>query len=636
MYLSRKYQVGGIAYTPYLSAPPGSAQESITAPSGGTSKSSSPEKISGTIKKEIIDLLKENGIPSDVSTFLNAANGFLQKSQSLSGMSLFGGTNDDYDLTDLIKIQQMVNDVKYNNALKDAATKQLTEEMAGSEVAVTDNGHIYAQDKDGNITTVSPETYAKNKDSYTPLTNNQLLYLREHDNGLSFQTGILNDLRNTIGMKTITDYLKGQITSFGKDEKGGYATKDNPVVRGMEVLMAAGPDGYYKFKDENQLRDVNAAIKYLYNGLTPNAKNLLKAKTAADGGDPTNMTDVCDLILQALTIFPDRSQTVDFDKTATEFDPMGTGKKGGSSKEQLTKDTYQIRFGEGRGLPTQVLLTPTAAKIFETGTMLAQGTDFGPMEDWDNKQLGQMNLPKLLKEWALGTSVRNADITFGNKLLDYSELPTVMYDGQSLTTSVYLPYKEENGHYTPDFELFQRFNAFKEAAKDISPIERNTLLKKYGLDSKDIVPDPETGGFKLKNTMRFVTFSAYAGDDTLNLSKDNKLYLEKVSRAKGITLKDPYNKALKYNDIYADKKSKLINNKFEKAWANEFWKGNVYIAAPDAFYGYNSSSDQYVPKEQLSQIDRKVIANEQILQMLNNAQETDPNYWENTQIGQFR
>lgn len=637
MYIKRKYQVGGVVYTPYLPAQAGSPQESTSTSGGTTSSGSSPEKITGTVKKEIIDLLKENGMPSDVSTLLNAANTFLNKSKSLSNYSIFGGEDEDYDLSDLMKIQQLVNDVKYNNNLRDKAVQQMTSEAAGSEVAVTSTGLMYAFNKDGQIERIKPTEYDPEK--YRALTNDELLYYREHDNGLAFDTGILNDLQNTIGMKAITDYLRTSIKAFGTDELGGYTTKNDSVNRGLALLNEAGPDGYYKFKTQDQLRDVNAAINFLYEGMTPNARNLLVAKTAAEGGDPKNKEDVTRLILQALYHYPSYSKTVDFDKTATEYDPYTTGKKGGSStgSEQLTQNTYQIRFGNGEGLPVQVLLTPTAAKINDTATMAVQGTDFGPMEDWDNKQLGQMNMPKLLKEWALGTSVRNADITFGNKLLDYSELPAIMYDGQSLTTSVYLPYKNENGHYTPDFELFARFNEFNNAARGLSPVERNTLAQKFGLDANTMVYNPETGGYTLRNTMRFVTFSAYAGDDTINFDANNKLYLEKVTRSKGSTLKDPYNKALKYNDIYADEKKGIVVNKgFEKATANDFWRGNVFIAAPDAFYGYNSSSNEYIPKDMLSRIDRRVQANNMIVDAVNHVRSNDPDYYSKSKIGQFK
>lgn len=637
MYIKRKYQVGGVVYTPYLPAQAGSPQESTSTSGGTTSSGSSPEKISGTIKKEIIDLLKANGMPSDVSTLIDTANGFLLKSRALSNYSIFGGEDEDYDLSDLMKVQQLVNDVKYNNDLRDKAVQQMTSEAAGSEVAVTSTGLMYAFNKDGQIERIKPTEYDPEK--YRALTNDELLYYREHDNGLAFDTGILNDLQNTIGMKAITDYLRTSIKAFGTDELGGYTTKNDSVNRGLALLNEAGPDGYYKFKTQDQLRDVNAAINFLYEGMTPNARNLLVAKTAAEGGDPKNQEDVTRLILQALYHYPSYSKTVDFDKTATDFDPYTTGKKGGSStgSEQLTQNTYQIRFGNGEGLPVQVLLTPTAAKINDTATMAVQGTDFGPMEDWDNKQLGQMNMPKLLKEWALGTSVRNADITFGNKLLDYSELPAIMYDGQSLTTSVYLPYKDENGHYTPDFELFARFNEFNNVARGLSPVERNTLAQKFGLDANTMVYNPETGGYTLKNTMRFVTFSAYAGDDTIKFDANNKLYLEKVTRSKGSTLKDPYNKALKYNDIYADEKKGIVVNKgFEKATANDFWRGNVFIAAPDAFYGYNSSSNEYIPKDMLSRIDRRVQANNMIVDAVDHVRNNDPDYYSKSKIGQFK
>ena len=295
MYLKRKYQVGGIAYTPYLPAQTGSPQES-TSSSGGTSKSSTPEKISGTIKGEIVNLLKENGIPTDVSTFLNAANTFLDKSKSLSQMSLFGGKNDDYDLSDLIKIQQLVNDVKYNNNLRNKAVEHVAKEAAGSEVAITDNGHIYVRDENGNVSKIRPSEFKENQDKYVAMTNDQLLYLREHDPNFAFDTSTLNDLQNTIGMSTITRYLRDTITAFGSDKVGGYTTKNDSVNKGLALLTEMGPDGYYQFTSEEQLRDINRALRYLYDGMSENAKNLLKAKTAVEGGDPTNANDVTNLI----------------------------------------------------------------------------------------------------------------------------------------------------------------------------------------------------------------------------------------------------------------------------------------------------------------------------------------------------
>ena len=70
----KRHQVGGIMYQ----SPFGPSAQATA--SSATSASNGPEKISGTIKKEIIDILKESGIQSDVDAFLNKANSFLNNS----------------------------------------------------------------------------------------------------------------------------------------------------------------------------------------------------------------------------------------------------------------------------------------------------------------------------------------------------------------------------------------------------------------------------------------------------------------------------------------------------------------------------------------------------------------------------
>lgn len=122
----KSYQVGGVVYTPFV---PNQAQSAGTTSSTKSSSSDEDEKLTG-IKKEIVEILQSNGIPSDVEMFLNKANMFLGNSTSLSSMSLFGGTNDDYDLSDLVKIQKMANDVKWNNQRYEKATANLDAEDA--------------------------------------------------------------------------------------------------------------------------------------------------------------------------------------------------------------------------------------------------------------------------------------------------------------------------------------------------------------------------------------------------------------------------------------------------------------------------------------------------------------------------
>ena len=219
------------------------------------SKQSTPEKISGTIKKEVIDILKENGIPSDVNEFLNKANSFLNNSTSLSNMSLFGGTNDDYSMSDLITIQQMANSVKWNKSRWDEAVKNLDSEDAWGEIALDSRGYMYVADSEGKIGTVDPRKYDPEKQQ--ALTNEQVLGLREQSSQFAMNSNILLNAGSAVGMKSVHDYLVGIVEKLGTNTIQGYGSKEqNQIVNGIRELMESGPDGYYKISTKSQASDV--------------------------------------------------------------------------------------------------------------------------------------------------------------------------------------------------------------------------------------------------------------------------------------------------------------------------------------------------------------------------------------------
>ena len=257
-----------------------STQQQTTSSSGETKT----EKISGTIKKEIIDILKENGIPSDVDAFLSKANDFLNSSTSLSSMSLFGGTNDDYSMSDLITIQKMANDVKWNKSQYDNAIKNLDAENAWGEIALDSRGWMYVSDSEGNISTVDPTKY--NPEKQIALTNEQMMGMRERSSSFAMNSSILNSMSGTVGMKTVQDYVIELVEKLGTSSLQGYASKEqNQIINGIRHLMESGPDGYYQITDKQQARDVNSALHYLHNQLTPQMKKTLEATIAANGGN---------------------------------------------------------------------------------------------------------------------------------------------------------------------------------------------------------------------------------------------------------------------------------------------------------------------------------------------------------------
>ena len=585
----KSHQVGGIAYSPLRP----SIQQQTTS-SGTTDKA---EKISGTMKKEIIDILKENGIPSDVDAFLNKANQFLNGSTSLSSKSLFGGTDDDYDLSDLITIQKMANEVRWNKGLYDTAIKNLDSENAWGEVALDSRGYMYVYE-DGNIKTVDPTKFDGTKQ--VALTNEEMLGFRERSGEYAMNSSVLNSMSGTTGMKTIQDYLIGLVEKLGTSDLQGYASKEqNQIVNGIKHLMEAGPDGYYKITDKQQARDAQSALHYLYNQLTTPMKKTLHATIAANGGDVNR--DKWGFISSILTQNVDNEFKADFDQSATKHVLEQTG----ADKTQKIQDTYLSRIAHGQGEWTTTSIVPIAAKASDRGSWLVPAAVVGPMVDKNMNRLPQMSLASLKTQAEAIKATIETDVTFGAQLLSPEQERAILWDGSSQLTNVMLPYKNVNGRITPNFDLLLNFNKFQEELKtlpNISNFEKSSLMRKYGLTGNDI--EEENGVFKLKNTMMFLTFSAYADNDNVDFTDATERFTEEVSNQEGKLITDAFNNAVKYGYINPTKSQRSTSiGGYDKARRWDFRKGNVFIPIKSAYLGDHMSMNQYVPKDMMNRFD---------------------------------
>ena len=654
----RKYQAGAIIYTP---TPTGGQATSTQASASSSSASEKPEKITGTMLKEIMDQLKEDGLPADVEQVLNYAARYLDKSSHLTDMSLFGGKDTEYNIKDWINITKLVKEAKWNKELYDDASDKLKEEDAWNDVATDTNGKIWLSNGK-NLSKVSVSEYVKEREKltengYVPISYNTLGDFRSRYFGFD-KNGMLEDMKAAVGMKSITKQLVDIVTKFEATEVSEYKFSQGAdrirdasgrsyqleaVKDGLEALTSGGPSGYYKLTQKTKVdkSNVEDALDYLWNSLGDSAQNAVRAKLAVEGDNPNNGDAVKAFLADIISFHAGNKVDVNFDSSATNYDPNGTGKKGGNIKEEnlSAQDTYQIAFVNGEGRDTYIDLTPKASKIYETGTMHTRAIGFGPMvsaKDTTQVLGDHMNLPEWFQKSALASSLQIDSITFGNRLLENWELPAIMYEGGQQTYSVYLPYKEINGKISPDFELFDKYNKYLKAIKDnpnMPDIEKRSLLSQLqltgpGIDSSDLK------NIRLKNTMRFLTFKAVAGDDTIELDSI-KNYLGKLDREMGKLFKVPYNNALKYNTTTPQKNEKVTNKKFESATAGDFYEGNVYIPV-DVYAGYRTSSNEPVTKSSLTDIDRKVKANDILTASREYAMENDPNYEDNLNIGKFK
>ena len=608
--MKRIYQSGGVvSYTPFI---PNSGTAS-TSSSGSTEKQ---DKITGTLQKEIIDVLKENGIQSDVDTFLSQANAFLNKSQHLSSMSLFGGQSDDYSMTDLIQVLSMANKVKQNKAYYDTAADRLKEQDAWNEVAVSTDGKIYVYSEEG-LRTVSADEFHKNRDKYQSLTNSQVLGLREQDSNMAFNTNVLRDMSGALGLKTITTQLMDTVSKFGTMSRTEYTKNTGDAISqsawdGMQILLGNGPQGYYKATTKSEKENVQSALSYLWRSLGTDGQARLRAETAANGLDPSK--NQYDLLLQTIEHHTDFEQSVDFDKTATEYDPDGDG-KGSNPGDALTEGTLAIEVARGNLTETTAYMSPVAQRVSDKAMMSFKAWNAGQLQDRQGDVLHANNLQDLLPNVEQAKAADTSTIVFGNQVLSSQDAASVVWDGRSLATRVALPKKYVNGKQVPDFDLMIKLNELNAWVSDnpgVTSLEVQSKMKEiasegvyFDSDTKRYTISPERMGF-------FLSFAAYGSDDLLDITETSKPFLQKLSRKEGKQLKSQFNNYVQFGKAIPGKKEKQKNN-FESSEAGDFYYGNIYIPIVDPLQATITTTNQYYPKSTFMDSSKQAELGQQVL-----------------------
>lgn len=626
--MKRIYQSGGVvSYTPFI---PNSGTTSTTSSSGSTEKQ---DKITGTLQKEIVDVLKENGIQSDVDTFLSTANAFLNKSQHLSAMSLFGGSSDDYTMTDLIQVLSMANRVKQNKAYYDTATDRLKNQDAWNEVAVSTDGKMYVYSEEG-LRTVSADEFHKNRDKYQALTNSQVLGLREQDSNMAFNSNVLRDMSGALGLKTITTQLMDTVSKFGTMSRTEYTKNTGDVISqsawdGMQILLGEGPQGYYKATTKSEKENVQSALSYLWRSLGTDGQARLRAETAANGLDPSK--NQYDLLLQTIEHHTDFEQSVDFDKTATEYDPDGDG-EGNANSSALGEIPYLVRVGRGDGQYELVNISMRTDTVMNSGSMNAWAANMGSMIDKNGNILGMDSLTNVLSKAEAVKATRSKDITFGGQLLNDVEKNFVVYDGVSQLTDIWLPYKNVGGKITPDFDKLQKYNDFNDWVSknpNLSKVEKLNEAYKRGLDSNEMDYDPNSGMFMFKQSKMklFLSFSAYADNDNVDFTKLTEDLTEEMPNKFGKKYKDVFNNLFEYGKTHRQKSDKKVGLSFDTVRKWDIRKGNVFIPIDSDFLAMHMSMTEYAPKSDMNQFAARSTLAQQMAAAQNNSVST---------LGQFR
>ena len=588
----KSYAGGGIAYLPTTT----NRGEAASA----ASSSSSSSKVPGFADK-IIDMVKSEGIDSDVNAFLNQVERTLNLANDPTGQNL--------SMREILQLARTASSVKTNYTMFKDAQKALDAEDAWGDVATDSRGYIYTLNQDSNkIEKVAPSAY--NPEKQLALTNQDLLNFRWNNTDTKYNTSIITDVSKSVGMKTISTYLIDIIKNFEQSEVTGYGNKINAdIASGLKALVnhsdtngntigdliTAGPDGLYKLTQKATIKDahIDKAINYLVQSLNNDMKHALVAKAAVEGYTPEAY------LVELLDIYTGRSITADCDATTSRAASGGDGGSSGSKIQQTLAESYVTG---SNAVPMQMI--PIAPNNSKT-TLYVPAQNVQSVRLDRSGQPGQpmpiANLRTVIQDsYALGNITNRGTVVFGDQLISDTQLNGLVYTGTDMYR-VILPYKVVDGrHIVPDFELQNKLNDIVENGKN-QGADVTTINRYLNQECPGAKYNPETQTIELPNNRKhaFLTFGAQAASNYVDFNTDSD-YITKVNEPNV----DVYKNAVQYgyathekNDEKSVEASGMGPLWFGLGTKNKIYEGMVYLPISNDLAGTLGYNQGYVDKE---------------------------------------
>ena len=593
----KSYAGGGIAYLPTTT----NRGEAASA----ASSSSSSSKVPGFADK-IIDMVKSEGIDSDVNAFLNQVERTLNLANDPTGQNL--------SMREILQLARAASSVKTNYTMFKDAQKALDAEDAWGDVATDSKGYIYTWNQDSNkIEKVAPSAY--NPEKQLALTNQDLLNFRWNNTDTKYNTSIITDVSKSVGMKTISTYLVDLIKKFEQSEVTGYGSKTNSeIASGLKALVnhsdtngntigdliTAGPDGLYKLTQKATIKDahIDKAINYLVQSLNNDMKHALVAKAAVEGYTPEAY------LVELLDIYTGRSITADYDATTSKAASGGDGGSSGSKIQQTLAESYVTG---SNAVPMQMI--PIAPNNSKT-TLYVPAQNVQSVRLDRSGQPGQpmpiANLRTVIQDsYALGNITNRGTVVFGDQLINDTQLNGLVYTGTDMYR-VILPYKVVDGrHIVPDFELQNKLNDIVENGKN-QGADVTTINRYLNQECPGARYNPETETIELPNNRKhtFLTFGAQAASNYVDFNTDSD-YITKVNEPNV----DVYKNAVQYgyathgkNDEKSVEASGMGPSWFGLVTKNKIYEGMVYLPISNDLAGTLGYNQGYVDKEAYTNI----------------------------------
>lgn len=590
-----KLQQGGAAL-PFVSwtPVPDTPYSAATLSSVSQEKKKEALKVEDIIPKEMIEALKQKGLPSDMTVFTESI------------MSLFndpvykmtGQLNPATLSTRYLSIVNKMNNIAFNKELYDKSIDRLQQNGGLYDVAVSNTGRMVVQDLEtGQITQVSPDEYYKKLGSYKAISNGDLAHIRAYNPSMAFSSDVFFVLNNGMGQETLQKYINNAISNLGSTSNNieGYTkVQKDRIQNGLSELVnndivaaAIVQDGVYKLTHEQQsnVEQAQEALKYLYTSLPMAAKNYLRAKAAEQGIDPDEAAEK--ILVPFISSKFNSTRTIKFDYDKQASDASGLG---GDSDKNTIKIDQQDQIYEGvrsSGSSQNIILNTGSNYEFKL-----PGIHINALKTLNQEEItGSERMDKVLQNSTLSAG-NQGNMWFGGKKLSPKDTNKLIYDPEAGLNAAYVPIKDDG---SPDFDALEAITKVQDE------IKRNPNMSEQEKRQK----------FKDKDIEQY--YDLYK--DEKSLYNSNKVKLFYMVNAIGISddFDNPYvvDQSDDY-DSYFDYMNRIINSDTKKGsevdlngtWflsignfgRDNIYKGTFYIEAPNAMEAKATTGSIYVPK----------------------------------------
>lgn len=449
-----KFQQGGsfdaffTEYRPVQTQAPRRSQQ--REPRGqGSSKGNDDNEKGKLTEKDLFTMIKDiDGLPNEMRALVtNLMNTFQMSNLTGTNINSLATTY----LSNLyqLKIAQQ-NKVKYDEAVKNAS-----QNGAMQEPAISPDGKLIVQTQDGEVRTISLETYFSNKDKYSPLTVSNIAHLRAYDSDFNNNQTSFDIINNSMGFESFQKLVETAKANLGTTEytRNGYFSAEGQASKGLQLIQRLKQEGAlndldvaqlggsvtaeglydYKIIDKDQLQQIKALTSYISVLFPDRAKTWAAWKMQTPDKDKATQN----LVLQYLISGQTTSHSLDLNYHGTMDHAMGKTKEKsgtGSSKEEDPKEGFwrQVQSGKGGDESTLNLLV-------NRGTMSVDGKFYGATPGPETN----CSLGDYLTKSGVGYMVKNPKaITFGDVKISTDSFNDVMVNVNSGAYVVTLPVKD--------------------------------------------------------------------------------------------------------------------------------------------------------------------------------------------------